>query len=90
MTLHRREFITLLGGAAAWPLTAHAQQAIPVIGWLSSRDLETDVFFFLPAFRQGLNETGYIDGQNVVIDFADSHYDKLPHWHRISLAGPST
>jgi putative ABC transport system substrate-binding protein len=78
--IRRREFITLLGGAAAWPVTAHAQQpAMPVIGWLNSTSLES-AKSGVEAFRRGLAETGVVDGHNAAIEFrwADGHYERLP------------
>jgi putative ABC transport system substrate-binding protein len=65
----RRAFITLIGSGAVWPLAAHAQQtAIPVIGFLEIRSPET-IVERLRAFRQGLKETGYVEGENITIDY---------------------
>src|SRR6516162_8638362 len=78
--IRRREFITLLAGAAVWPLAAGAQQrAMPVVGWLSTRNSETDAYV-LPAFRRGLNRQGYVEGRNVTIEYrwSDTQDDRLP------------
>ena len=78
--IRRRDFITLLGSAAAWPLAVKAQQrAMPVVGWLASRNPQTDerVLYW---FRRGLNAQGYVENQNVTVEYrwADGQDDQLP------------
>jgi putative ABC transport system substrate-binding protein len=79
--MRRRDFITLLGGAAAaWPVAARAQQAaMPVVGYLDSTTLEP-TRELVAAFRRGFAETGYVEGQNVMVEYrwAEEHYDRLP------------
>jgi ABC-type uncharacterized transport system substrate-binding protein len=76
----RREFITLLGGAAAWPIAVGAQQpAMPVVGFLNGRSPGSDVLL-VEGFQRGLRENGFTDGQNVTLEFrwADGRLDRLP------------
>jgi putative ABC transport system substrate-binding protein len=76
----RREFITLVGGAAAWPIVARAQQsAMPIVGFVTGRSPEESARLG-SAFRKGLNQTGYVEGQNVMVEYhwLEAQYDGLP------------
>jgi putative ABC transport system substrate-binding protein len=78
--MRRREFLGVMGaGLAAWPRAVCAQQSLPVIGYLSSRSLD-DSAALVAAFRKGLGEAGFIEGQNVAIEYhwAEGQYDRLP------------
>src|SRR5262245_20362041 len=78
--LRRREFIAVVGGAAAWPLGARAQQpAMPVIGFLRSTP-SASFMHFVAAFQKGLKEAGFVEGQNVSVEYrwADNQLDRLP------------
>src|ERR1700755_694606 len=75
--MRRREFFGVVGGAAVWPITVHAQQVLPVVGFLAPG---VGISEIVSAFRQGLSETGYVEGRNISIEFryAGTDLDRLP------------
>src|SRR5215470_16731258 len=77
--IKRREFITILGGAAAWPRVARAQQPTPIVGLINGRSAQ-DAVRNVAAFRKGLDETGYIEGQNLMVEYhwLEGQFDRLP------------
>ena len=79
--MRRREFIAGLGSAVAWPVAASAQQpAMPVIGFLGAQSAGDNYKNYIVPFLQGLKETGYVEGQNVAVEYrwAENQYDRLP------------
>jgi putative tryptophan/tyrosine transport system substrate-binding protein len=78
--MRRREFISLIGGAATWPIAARAQQpTLPLVGFINGFSADASARY-VAAFRKGLNETGYVEGQNVTVEyhFLNGQYDHLP------------
>src|SRR6266550_3539368 len=75
----RRKFLATLGGAAAWPLAGRAQQPTPIVGLINSRSAQ-DAVRNVAAFRKGLDETGYVEGQNVTVEYhwLEGQFDRLP------------
>src|SRR5262245_51517944 len=80
LDVRRRQFITLLGGAASWPLAARAQQTVPLVGFVWTGDTSSAPMPYVTAFRQGLKEVGFVEGENVTVEYRwpGSQYDRLP------------
>src|SRR5262245_11706068 len=80
IAVKRRGFITLFGGAAAWPLAAGAQTAMPVVAFVTPSERDSFPPHYVAAFRKGLSDTGYIEGQNVSVEYhwLEGRYDRLP------------
>ena len=95
--LKRREFITLLVGAAAWPIAARGQSSIPVIGFINGSSA-TAYAAYIEAFTRGLAELGYTVGKNVAIEYrwAEGHYERIPEMadelvrRRVAVLAPNT
>ena len=88
--MRRRDFMTVLAGAAGYPHLADAQQkAMPVIGFLATGSPATE--WAVAALQQGLSDTGYVEGKNLAIEYrwAEGHYDRRRHWPPISSAARS-
>src|SRR5215468_5863133 len=86
--MRRRDFITLIGSAATWPLAARAQQpAMPVIGLIDIRSPDTLMEDRLRAFRQGLKDTGYVERENVAIEYRWAEGQNCRRWRPIWFAG---
>src|ERR1019366_2793719 len=78
--MQRRQFLGLVGGVAAWPVVARAQQpALPVVGFIRDGSADANARY-VAAFRKGLNEAGYVEGQNVTVEYhwLEGQYDRLP------------
>ena len=87
--MRRRNFIAVLGGAAAWPLVARAQKPpVPMVGLLNGASFEGPYAGPVVAIRQGLQEAGFVEGRNLGIEYrtADGEYERLPDWRLILYA----